>query len=447
MQISFLANRIRPQERSRFALLAMLLLLNSVVLESNEVLATGGFASQVGAEFLPWLWAADMFIVMTTSAIYSLLIDRWDRNQITIGVLVSLAVAYLLLYVAFVVPLPYWITYSAFMIITDQQWLLVPLLVWALANDAFSTAVSKRLVPLLGIAVLVGQLTGNALAAIAASIFTPTQLATSNLLLTNASVLLFIALLYRLSSQVIHINARRAGAAANSLENLREGIEFIIAVPAYRFLAITMILMGFGLNVIEFHFIMRVADTYVTLADLQVFYGIFKFVSITLLAIIQGWVVTQLINRLGFERIFGCMPVTITGGLMLALAWPGIFGVALGNLFTRVTLLGIDEPARHAFQGLVPDERRGRVSAVMDGYLYPIGAILSCAMLLAILALVHADYFTRTTAQEIYLSIALLCTGSALFAIVRMNATYEKSMLNWRLQRKRRSSQLDNLDF
>ena len=53
----------------------------------------------------------------------------------------------------------------------------------------------------------------------------------------------------------------------------------------------------------------------------------------------------------------------LTCALILALAWPGIVGITLGNLLTRVVLLGVDEPARHAFQGLVPDERRGRVSA------------------------------------------------------------------------------------
>jgi len=176
MQIPFLATRIRAEEHARFWLLATLLLFNSLVLESNEVLATGGFANQVGVAFLPWLWAADMVIVMLTSVIYSLRVDRSDRNKLTVIILVGLALAYFLLYVAFALAAPNWLTYSIFTILTDQQWLLVPLVVWALANDAFATTASKRIIPLLGIAVLIGRVLGNTMAAGAAALLVNSQL-------------------------------------------------------------------------------------------------------------------------------------------------------------------------------------------------------------------------------------------------------------------------------
>ena len=46
-------------------------------------------------------------------------------------------------------------------------------------------------------------------------------------------------------------------------------------------------------------------------------------------------------------------------------------------------LYWVDIPARKAFEGLVPDERRGRVSAFLDGMLYSLGAVLG-AMLLGV---------------------------------------------------------------
>lgn len=446
MQIPFLDTRIRIEERARFWLLALLLLFNSLVLESNEVMATGGFANQVGTSFLPWLWTVDMLIVMLTSALYSLQVDRSDRNRLTVIILAGLAVAYGLLYAAFAFDAPHWLAYSIFTILTDQQWLLVPLLVWALVNDAFSTTAAKRLIPLLGIAVLMGRVLGNGMVAGAASRLADSRLGTLHLLLANAIILFLLAALYALSIRLIQINARRA-TPENFWANLREGVEFVRAVPAYRFLAIGMILMGFGLNVIEFHFIDRVAAQYTQLADLEFFYGVFKVASLLLLTILQGWVVTKLLDRLGFQRIFACMPATMSGALLMALVWPGIGGITLGNLCTRAVLLGIDEPARHAFQGLVPDERRGRVSAVMDGYLYPIGAILSCMLLLLTFALVGANWLPLGSAPIIYLCIGLFFVIGALYAIRQMHATYDASMLNWRLQRKRRSSQLDQLQF
>ncbi|MBX3010405.1 MAG: hypothetical protein KF832_02820 [Caldilineaceae bacterium] len=446
MQIPFLATRIRAEERARFGILATLLLFNSLVLESNEVMATGGFANQVGVPFLPWLWGIDMLIVMLTSALYSLQVDRVDRNRLTVVILAGLALAYTLLYGAFAGGAPAWFTYSVFTILTDQQWLLVPLLVWALVNDAFSTNAAKRLIPLLGIAVLVGRILGNSMVAGAASFLAGNALGTIPLLLLNAVLLFALAALYAFSSRWIQINARRA-TTASPLADLREGIEFVYAVPAYRFLAMAMILLGFGLNLVEFHFILRVAAQFTVLADLEFFYGMFKIVSLVLLTILQGWVATKLIERLGFQRIFACMPATMLSALLLALAWPGIVGITVGNLLTRTVLLGIDEPARHAFQGLVPDERRGRVSAVMDGYLYPIGAILSCALLLVVFSLAGANWFSPGVAQGIYLSVGILCVSGALYAMRKMYHSYDASMLNWRLQRKRRSSQLDQLEF
>jgi len=43
-----LLNRIMPDERGRFLLLAVLFFLNSMILESNEVVATSGFISSIG---------------------------------------------------------------------------------------------------------------------------------------------------------------------------------------------------------------------------------------------------------------------------------------------------------------------------------------------------------------------------------------------------------------
>jgi|GEM_PF-4664775 len=234
MQIPFLDTRVRSEERGRFWILAALLLFNSLVLESNEVLATGGFANQVGVEFLPWLWIADMLIVMLTSAIYSLQVDRGDRNRLTVIILLGLAVAYLLLYGAFALEVSYWLTYSIFTILTDQQWLLVPLLVWALANDAFSTSASKRIMPLLGIAVLIGRVLGNAMVAAAASLLVGNRLGSIQLLLANAIILLLLAGLFALSTRMIQINARRA-TTENMLANLREGIELCKLCPPIAF--------------------------------------------------------------------------------------------------------------------------------------------------------------------------------------------------------------------
>jgi hypothetical protein len=112
-----------------------------------------------------------------------------------------------------------------------------------------------------------------------------------------------------------------------------------------------------------------------------------------------------------------------------------------------VVLVGIDEPARKAFQGLVPDERRGRVSAFLDGYLLPFGTILSCGIIGGILIAVDQNILAGDVGRILYLSIAGLSVIFAIFAVIRLHGTYDSSMLNWRLRRRQARSVLDKLDF
>ena len=75
--------RVRAAEALRFGLIVALLFFNSVILESNEVIATSGFISNIGAQHVIWVWATDMLIVMVTTALYSTVVDRTNRTKLT----------------------------------------------------------------------------------------------------------------------------------------------------------------------------------------------------------------------------------------------------------------------------------------------------------------------------------------------------------------------------
>ncbi|MCS7071622.1 MAG: hypothetical protein NZM00_08960 [Anaerolinea sp.] len=133
--------------------------------------------------------------------------------------------------------------------------------------------------------------------------------------------------------------------------------------------------------------------------------------------------------------------------LMAAFIWPGILGVVLGNYLVRVSKNGLDDPSVKAFQGLVPDERRGRVSAFMDGYLYPVGSIIGCAVIGIMLILSEARLLDAATARTLYLSIAIISAVLAVYLSSRIHLHYDTSMLNWRLKRRKRSSALADIEL
>lgn len=432
--ISF-AGRVLRTERRRFFLLAFLFFINAIVLESNEVVATSGFISTIGVPQIVVVWAIDMSIIILTSGIYSLFVDRTQRGRLAVILYILFAVVYLALYGVFSSGITN-TAYGILLVITDQQWLLFPLVIWALANDMFSLSEAKRLFPLLGMAAFTGGILGNLLAATIIRVLA----ANFQLLILNAGLIAAAGLVLLFTLRTIPVSNRRSREGERVLDSLREGIGFVKDVPIFRFLTLAMILLGVGLNAIEFDFLYKVSTTFTSTADIQTFYGVFKVAVAVALLLLQGFVASWLLTKLGFRHIFVSLPTAMLSGLSLALLFPSLLGVVIGNYLVRVTKLGIDEASLRAFQGLVPDERRGRVSAFMDGYLYPFGSILSCFLVGATMLAVGAGLITFDVARAIYLGIAIFAALIALISASRIALEYDTSMLNWRLKRRRRDS-------
>jgi ATP/ADP translocase len=439
--------RIHADEVTRFGLIVALFFFNSVILESNEVIATSGFISNIGVQHVVWVWAADMLVVMLTAALYSIVVDRTDRARLATTMFALFGLIYLVLYGLFRLEYMPWLVYPLLTVVNDQQWSLFGLLIWALANDAFSTAQAKRLFPLLAMAVMVGSVVGNAtVTLVPRALQAPGYI----LLLLNSLILLtlFLLMVVTLMSSGMRAQLLATVRSARHEGGLREvfteGTGFIRDVPVFRYLAFAMIPLGFGLNTLEFHFLSTIATADV--ASVQTVYGTFKVILSVTVLIAQGFFTTQLINKIGLRRVFSLMPMVQIGGLFLVFLSP-LYGILLGNYLTRATLLAVDEPARQMLYGMAPDERRGRVSAFMNGYLYPLGAIGGCLLIGTVMVLIRLDLLTLQLGQAIYLGAALLCVAFAYSMVIRLFRTYDTSLLSWRLDRRKRRSTIPNLEF
>ena len=429
-------------ERARFFALATLFFINSLVQESNEVMSTSGFVSHLGVEQILWLWVVESLLMILVSSAYAFVVDRMKRVRLASLLSAIFGLIYLGLYGLFAVGAPGWLSYSALAVVSYQQWLLLPLAIWALANDAFSVAELKRLVPLISVAGVIGGVVGNGLAAGAAR-----WLGEGNpqLLLFNAGLLLTGGGVLLTGMRRVRIEARQSPAGEKRLEVLREGLNFLREVPAFRYLTISMIVTGICWTVIDYQLLAQAAQAYPKPADLQAFYGIFKVAVPLLLLPVQGLIAHRLMNRLGFQHIFAILPCVALTSLTLAFA--GIGGIVIGAYLFRITMQGIDEPARQAFRGLAPDELRGRITTFMDGYLLPVGFIIGCGFLgLAQLAIARGGV-SVAVGRVLYLGLAGVSAAIALWAANRLRLRYDESMFNWRLQRRRRPSALKDLDL
>ena len=441
---SGLGSWIHPGERLLFAVLALLVCSDSLIAQAGDVIATGGFVGQIGAADLVWLWAANMLIIMAASTGISLIVDRFNRCILLTATLVVFSALYGVLLLFFQAGAQSWLPYALLAIVGNVQWSALAVLVWTFANDLLSVAQAKRLYPLLSLGVPAGGALGSAFAALVADrMAQPTSvllLLTMSLLLLDALVLLALR---RRALQVNH--AARQGETLGA--TLREGLDFVRAVPIFRCLAIVLPLTSLAFTVIEFHLLFEAARTYAGAAQLEVFYGSFKAVAIILLFAVQGLLASRLITRMEFKRIFLCLPAISLLGLVLASL--SFLGVVVGNALVRLTLLGIDEPARKAFWGIVPEARRGRVSAFLDGWMYPLGSVVGCVVIKVGLTLSDYHLLSLRDGLLLYLGAAIVGCVVALWMVKRLYERYDSSMLSWRLQRQRpaKSRALADLDL
>ncbi len=426
-------SRVLPAERQRFAALAALLFIHSLILESSEVVATSGFVNRVGASQLLWLWAADALVTILFSSVYSLLIDRLPRRRLAFALFAGFGAIYAAIFLLFILSAPDWLCYTLLAVANNQQWRLAPLLIYALANDLFSVSEAKRLFPLLGTAGIIGEIAGNGLGAGAGH-----WLGGVNLLLGNALLALAGAAIVPLALRRFTISIRQSQASEKAPDALRAGLVFIRDVPLYRYLAPAMVVAGLGLMTLEYHLLDNAARVFTNENAMETFYGCFKIVLTVLLLAMRSWIGGWVINRLGFKSAFVVMPGVLLAGFLATMVWPGLTGVVIGMAVVRLTLDGVDEPSRQAFLGLVPEELRGRVGAVIDGYLQTVGCLLACGLLGAMVAAVGAGLLGSAAGQMLCCGICGLCAGLALRATLRFRARYATSLLNWRLQRRRR---------
>jgi len=413
--------------------MALLFFANAVVETSNEVASTSGFISHVGVSNILWLKVADAAVIIFAAGAFALIVDRGNRRKLAIALFIGFGGCYAIIVLMFALKVPAGISYTALNLINSQQDNLIPLLLGALAADIFSVAESKRLFGLLGAAHFAGGLAGYGFAVVVARLLNGNN---AGLLLANIVWLLAGAAV--LAGAVRHIEPATRQASENErlVEVLRDGINYVRDVRLFRFLTVAVLLAGTGWSVTQYRLLFKLSVAFPDTDDLQASYGAFRFAIPVLLLLVQAAGLRWLLRRWGYKSIFLMMPGVLLIGLTLMLAWPGLLSVIVGAYLARVTSGGVQEPAEKSFLGLVPDELRGRMGAFLHGVLYPFGEMLGYIFVGVVLLLANS----AQTAWAIYGGTAWVCLILAVSAALRLRATYDQEMLNWRWQRRRRQS-------
>jgi AAA family ATP:ADP antiporter len=428
--------------------LFFLLAINTLVLELSDVVAMAGFISNIGVSGILWLWVADMIITLLAVGGYALAVDRVPRVRLMAWLLGGLAVIYLILQLLFGYRAPDWLTYPSLYIIADLQSAIFPLTLWTLANDVYTMSEGKRLFPIIGAGFAVGSVLGNGLAAGSAVLAPDPSRNVSSLLALMAVILLSGILLLWYAFRNRTVRARQARETGiNVRETAQVGVDFFKNVPLFGYLAIAMLLAGLSLTVVEYHFFFTAEQSVANSLQFQAFYGTYKMALILTILLSQWLVAGRLLRRVPIKSTFLALPAALVVAVGLLLAAPGLMGAAAGRFLARWMQRAWDELARKALQGLVPDERRGRISTIMDSYFYTVATMIGCLILGGLLLAAGLGWLPDGTVVTIYLLVAALAAIGAVWASLHVRSVYDKSLLDWRLARSRRKSMLDGIEF
>lgn len=433
-----IGTHVSREERGPFTLLGVALFAFTFMLQSNEVAATSGLISQVGVSNILWVWAGGMFSVLLTSTAYSLIVDRFQRSQLIVAAAFLGAFCYGLVWLLFAVEAPPLLSFLVYYVVLVQHMALVPLALWTFGNDAFAVGESRRLFPVLVILGLAGGMAGNFAAAGLALVGLAGPAPT---LLVNVALGLLLGVGLPAWFKAVGVRSRQAAHDGGMVATLREGFGFLREVPAFRFLGLIVLAISAGYTTIEYVFLGDLQAAFASPDALQTFYGLFKVATLVAIVLLQLFA-TPYLARIEFKAVFAVMPATLLLAMLVALFVPGLWPVVVGNFICRVVLQRVELPARKSFQGLVPDERRGRVSAFLDGILYPFGAIVGTAVIGGCVALASLGVVTTEQARSLYLLIGAVTMGFAIWAVLSFRRSYDSSMLNWRLQRQRNRGEL-----
>jgi ATP:ADP antiporter, AAA family len=440
---------IKPEERRQVFLLMLILALATLVLELSDVIATGGFVSKVGPDNIVLLWIADMVIIIFTAGIYSMAVDRMNRMKLLKWLSLGFAIVFLVMRFLFMLNIPDWITYPLLYILTDQFYAIFPLAFWAMVNDFYTSSETKRLFPIIIMGATLGSISGNGLAAFSGWLLQRTGGSAPSLLIVGTILLLVALALLQFALPKRTVNVRQSRDEGMDLrQTVKVGLDYIKNVPIFTFLAVAMVLSGLAFTIIEYHFIFAVNQTAAqNPLQFQAVYGTFKVVLIISILGAQAFISGRFLEKIGLKNSFIFQPVALVMGGLLAAGIPGLLGASGAKYLTRLVQQAWDEPARKALQNLIPDERRGRVAVMIDRYFYDFSTIIGSLGLGLLLLMRNFSVISQGQIVNVYLGLAIAAALVAVMAALRLRATYEKSLLDWRLSRSRRKSALDGIEF
>lgn len=369
------------------------------------------FLMNFGVQYLPHMYFANAVVLVFCSLFYTSLVDRMERGKF----LGSVSLIFVTLLVGSRVILavqPRWF-YPVLYILAQAIWNFSLLQFWTFLGDLFDTRQAKRLFPLVAVGSLLGMICVGLISR-------PLVRAagTENLLLVWAGCI-FAALVLggvvfrKFRAQKGPLATDRASSAPppklSEWQKFKEGASRLRQEPLIRTTAAITFMLWTVFTVIDYCFNLRARETYPDKNDLTAFLGTFRGWAGFLCLVVQLFLTSPLISRLGVGTTIIFHPIFLTLStfwMTLRFGNPSVYTAKMGD---HVLLYTIQDSSFQLLYNPVPVEQRARVRGFIDGFIKPLSMAAA-----GVLLLLGNWYLTARQISMIGLLLSLGWLGAAL---------------------------------
>jgi AAA family ATP:ADP antiporter len=324
----------------------------------------------------------------------------------------------------------------------DQINFLIPLLIWSLAGDEFNVAEGRKIFGWIIAFTYGGQVLGLVIATFSPPILQAIDIPLPALLVIDPVICIAVGIWL---PWILRDSFAAKGSAKRDTvkEAVGGAVEFLNGVPIWRTFFFGSVATFVGGMVVLLAFMVGEEQIIGSdAAELQMFFGGVMLGSLIVCLLLQIFVAERLAERIGIPGVLMILPIaTVLGGLLLVagILTDSLVLLALGLAAWFIPRWSVDENARRAALALVPDERRTRVSFLVD--LFPIALGVLIAGPVAALALLFGQVWLIP-------AFGVLIAIGAIPLAIKVRRGWEESLLNWRLRRRKRnrSSVLDAME-
>lgn len=441
---------VRSGESNLVFVMSLLLLGNTVarqmsgIVGISDVINTGGVNQTLLVNFINGI------LIFLTALVISQIVDRYNRIELLKWTCFTFAMIFLAIRFVGYFNESEKVTASLIYLMSQQQWLVFPMFFWVLANDVFEVSQAKRLIPVIGSWSFVGKLIGIGLTLLPALLFRAGWLSVGELtveMATLANVVFYLLAFLLISYQLKPVTLREQPRESQTIrENLTEGWAFIREVPSFSYLLMAVIAVSMCDVILEFRFFVVAKGEITDAIRYKEFYSWYLLAAAVISFLVQSFVTGRLMQRIQIKNSFLIQPLMALSATLAMIASPEIISSSISSLFLKISRNTVDEATRKAYQGFVPEERRGRVALFTDNYAPAIGMIVASAVTGVVIGLAQASI--PSFIFYIYLGISGLAALFALWSVIQLRKVYESSFMNWRLKRRKRAVEvLKKLEF